>query len=184
MNAVIEQPSRRRGPKPTLARAEYLLSAGDPENAILASRGILRGDPEHLGALEVLAKALWQLSRYDELLVALESMVRLNPYEPGYHGLRGAVYQALGRTGEAIKSFTRAGADSETANAAIEELRDWQTSLIADLLRDDVVFKAHYAQDPEAACQARGFEFMPDFKPGESWLANPYAQAMAFTRPS
>jgi len=184
MNAVIEQPSRRRHPKPTVARAEFLLSSGDPEGAIESSRRLLRKDPEHLGALEVLAKSLWQLSRYDELLVALQTMVRLNPYEPGYHSLRGAVHQALGRTGEAIKSFVRVGADSETASAAVEELRDWQSSLIADMLRDDVVFKAHYAQDPEAACKARGFEFMPDFRPGESWLARPYAQAMVFTRPS
>ncbi|HTQ11704.1 MAG TPA: hypothetical protein VMI31_16705 [Fimbriimonadaceae bacterium] len=183
MNAVIEQPGRRRSPKPTLSRAEYLLSAGHPEEAILASRRLLRKNPEHLGALEVYAKSLWQLSRYDQLLVAIETMIRLNPYEPGYHALRGAVYQALGRTGEAIKSFARAE-DSETASAAIEELRDWQSTVIADLLRDDRVFSAHYAQDPEAACQARGFEFVPEYRTGESWLTHPYAQAMAYTRPS
>jgi len=184
MNAVIERPGRRRVRGPSLARAEYLLSSDKPDAAISCARSLLRSDPDQLGALEVLAKALWQLSRYNELLSTLTSMIRLNPYEPGYHALRGAVYQALGRTGEAIKSFARAGSDSETANAAIEELREWQSDLIADLLRDDTVFRAHYSQDPESACRARGFEFMPDFKPGESWLARPHVQIAAYTRPS
>lgn len=184
MNAIIEQPIKKRAPKPTLARAEYLLTAGDPDAAIGCARAILRRDSDQIGALEVLAKSLWQLSRYEELLVALQTMIRLNPYEPGYYSLRGAVYQALGRTGEAIKCFARAGTNSETSSASIEELRDWQGTLIAGLLQDDLVFRTHYAQDPEAACRAKGFEFLPEFRLGESWLAKPQAQLAAFTRPS
>lgn len=184
MNAVIGQPGKRKLHKPTLTRAEYLLRNGDPKAAITCARKLLKQDSEHLGALEVLAKSLWQLSRYDELLATLSTLVRLNPYEPGYFALRGAVYQALGRTGEAIKSFARAGLDSETASASIEELRDWQGTLIADMLREDLVFRTHYAQDPAAACRARGFEFLPDYKVGESWLASQQAQLAAFTRPS
>jgi hypothetical protein len=113
----------------------------------------------------------------------LRTLIRLNPYEPGYHALRGAVYQALGRTGEAIKCFARAG-NSDTNNASVEELRDWQGALIATLLQDDPVFRTHYAQDPEDACRARGFEFLPEYRTGESWLAKPQAQLAAFTRPS
>jgi len=183
VNAFMEHPTKRRSVKPTLARAEFLLSSGDPKQAICCARAILRSDASQVGALEVLAKALWQVSRHDELLATLSTLIRLNPYEPGYHALRGAVYQAQGHTGEAIKCFSRAG-DSETASASIEELRDWQGTLIADLLRDDLVFRAHYAQDAESACRARGFEFMPDFKPGESWLTKPQGQAALFTRPS
>ncbi|HVT11382.1 MAG TPA: hypothetical protein VHE55_03880 [Fimbriimonadaceae bacterium] len=184
MNAVLEQPKRRKARKPSLARAEFLLSAGDAQAAIDCSKAILREDRAQVGALEVLAKALWQLSKYDDLLVALSTLIRLNPYEPGYHSLRGAVYQALGRPGEAIKCFARAGEGSEMASASIEELRDWQGSLIADMLREDVVFRAHYAQDPEEACRARGFEFLPNYRGGESWLAKPQAQLAAYTRPS
>lgn len=184
MNAVFDQPSKRRSPKATLARAEYLLSKGDARAAITCSRRILRRDASQVGALEVLAKALWQLSRYDELLVTLTTLVRLNPYEPGYFALRGATYQALGRVGEAIRSFARAGAESETASASVEELRSWQGGVIADLLHDDLVFRTHYAQDPEEACKARGFEFLPGFHAGESWLAKPQSQAAVFIRPS
>jgi tetratricopeptide (TPR) repeat protein len=184
MNAVLEQPGKRRSRKPSLARAEYLLSIGDAKAALSCSRSVLRDDRSQIGALEVAAKSLWQLARYDELLLTLSTLVRLNPYEPGYHALRGAVYQALGRTGEAIKSFARAGNGSETASASIEELREWQSALIADMLVDDVVFRIHYAQDPESACRARGFEFLPNYSAGESWLAKPQAQLAAFTRPS
>src|ERR1051326_8661847 len=130
MNAVLEQPAKRKGPKPSLARAEYLLSTGDAKAAIACTRFILRRDPTQIGALEVLAKGLWQLSRHDELLVTLSSLVRLNPYEPGYHVLRGAVYQTLGRTGEAIKCFGRAGESSATVGASISELREFQGFLI------------------------------------------------------
>jgi tetratricopeptide (TPR) repeat protein len=184
MNADIEQPRKRKSAKPSLARAEYLLSSGDPAGAIATARGILRKDRTQVGALELLAKALWQLARYEDLLVTLSTLVRLNPYEPGYHSLRGAVYQALGRTGEAIKCFARVGEHSETAGASVEELRDWQGTLIADLIRDDAVFRAHYAQDPEDACRARGFEMLPDYRAGESWLRKPQAQVAAYTRPS
>lgn len=182
MNAVLQQPHKNKLRKPTLARAEYLLSSGDPNAAAQCARQILREDASQIGALEVLAKAQWQLSSYNDLLVTLRTLVRLNPYEPGYHALRGAVFQALGHTGEAIKSFARG--ESETSAASIEELREWQGSLIATLLRDDPVFRTHYAQDAEEACRSRGFEFLPNFKPGESWLAKPHAQLAAFTRPS
>ncbi|MFI5386915.1 MAG: tetratricopeptide repeat protein [Fimbriimonadales bacterium] len=184
MNAVLVQPGTGKGRRPTVARAEYLLSIGDAKAAHSCARRLLRRDPAQIGALEVLAKSLWQLSRYDDLLVSLTTLVRLNPYEPGYHALRGAAYQALGRTGEAIKSFARAATDSETASACVEELRDWQGTVIAGMLRDDLVFRTHYAQDREDACRSRGFEFLPDYKPGESWLAKPQSQLAAFTRPS
>jgi tetratricopeptide (TPR) repeat protein len=182
MNAVLGQPCGRKAPKPSLARAEHLLAAGDVKGAILSAKRVLGRDRDQIGALEVLAKALWQMGRYDELLAALATMIRLNPYEPGYHALRGAVYQAVGRTGEAIKSFARA--DSETSAASVEELREWQGEIIARLLGEDPVFKAHYTQNPEEACQARGFEFLADFNPGESWFLKPQAQAAIHTRPS
>jgi tetratricopeptide (TPR) repeat protein len=184
MNAVVKQPARRKGARATLARTEFLLSSGDPKQAITCARQLLREDRSQIGALEVLAKALWQLSRYDELLTTLSTLIRLNPYEPGYYSLRGAAYQAMGRTGEALKSFARAAEHSDIASASVDELREWQGSLISELIREDVVFKTHYAQDPEEACRARGFEFLPDYRTGESWLANPQSQAAVFTRPS
>ena len=182
MNAVLEHPGKRKNSKPTLARAEYQLSIGDAKSAYISARALLRRDSSQVGALEVLAKSLWQLSRYDELLVSLSTLIRLNPYEPGYHALRGAVYQALGRTGEALKSFSRV--NSDVASASIQELREWQGTLIAEMLQDDLVFRTHYAQDPESACRARGFEFLPNYNAGESWLAKPQAQLASFTRPS
>src|ERR1044072_139790 len=170
MNAVLQQPRKRKAIKPTLPRAEYLLSSGDPLSASVCSRSILREDASQIGALEVLAKAQWQLSQYSDLLVTLRTLIRLNPYEPGYHALRGAVYQALGNTGEAIKCFARD--ESATASASIEELREWQSSLIATLLQEDTVFRTHYAQDPEEAGPVSGVEILAHLRHGGSVLGH------------
>lgn len=183
MRASISPPPRKRA-EATLARAEFLLAAGDVRSAIACARRLLSKDPEQVGALEAMAKALWQLGRYDELLVALATLIRLNPYEPGYHSLKGAALQSLGRTGEAIKSFGRVAEKSEMAAAAVEELRGWQQGLIAELVQEDPVFRAHYAQGAEEACRAKGFDLLPDCAPGETWFATAHAQAAVHTRPS
>lgn len=181
-NAIVDRPRRRR--RASLARAEHLLSLGKPKEAARCSRLILRRDREQVGALEVLAKALWQLGSFDDLLATLSTLTRLNPYEPGYHALRGAAHQCSGRTGEALKCFARAGSYCDTASASVEELRKWQGGLIAELLAEDVVFRTHYAQDPEGAVRARGFEFLPEYRTGETWLATPAAQLTGYARPS
>ena len=183
MECENKRPLRSEG-RQSVARAEYLLASGDPKAALASARQVLRRDREQVGALEVLAKAQWQLGRYPDLLVTLATLIRLNPYEPGYFALRGAVYQSLGRVGDAVREFARAGEAVETSGASVEELREWQGAVIAQLLNDDPVFRTHYAQDPEEACRLRGFEFLPDYRVGETWLAKPAAQTALHTRPS
>lgn len=177
-------PQPRKPSQATLARAEFLLSTGDPAGSMACARAVLRKDPEQLGALEVLAKALWQLARYDELLITLSTLIRLNPYEPGYHALRGAALQSLGRAGEAIKCFGRVADRSDTAAAAVEELRRWQQDMISDLIQEDPLFRAQYEQNPVEACQARGFDLLPECEPTRTWFATAHAQGLLHTRPS
>ena len=184
MKAIVGQPPKRPAVRASLARAEFLLSSGDPRAAIVCARRVLRDDPEQIGALELLAKAQWQLARFDALLVTLQSLTRLNPYEPGYHALRGAALQALGRIGEAIKAFARAGDSSHTASASVEELRALQRLLITDLLSDDPGVSRSLCARSRLACRARGFEFLSDYHGGENWLATPRATVLAHIRPS
>lgn len=166
-----------------LSQAETAMASGDARNASRLARALLRNDPEQIGALELLAKAQWRLADYEGLLGTLAILVRLNPYEPGYLALKGAVHQAQGRIGEALRCFARADVDDPSTADAIVELRAWQETLIADLLQSDPTFRAEYEQDPIGACSARGFDFVQDFKPTANRLASAPARVQ-FLRPS
>ena len=162
-----------------LSRAELCLKIGQIDRCLVDTRAILADDPNHVGALEVLAKALWQAGDCETLLTTLDRLILLNPYEPGYHALRGAAYQSLGRLGDAVNSFSRAKGNEE----ALAELQEWQAELVANLIYEDRVFRAQYAQDPKAACLARGFAFTES--PAQAkWLSERRETTALYTRPS
>ena len=161
-------------PKPTtngklsvrrrLAGGESNLEQGQYAEAIHAARQVLAGDPNHLGGLELLARAHWRSGEYELALDDLRHLIRLNPYEPGYHFLRGGALQALGHYGEAVHAYARCLQSDNaklkaTAATAIRELETWQEGVIAELLQSDRKFRAEYAIDPIEACKSRGFAF-------------------------
>src|SRR5688572_26725029 len=83
----------RKGSRPMEGRknmmyAEMEMVAGNVGSAIEFAKQTLKSDPGHVGALEILAKAQWQASQCDELLLTLRKLIELNPYEPGYHSLQ------------------------------------------------------------------------------------------------
>lgn len=143
--------------------AEMELASGNPAGAMRHARALLCMDSDHVGALETLAKAQWQTSACEELLITLSRLIELNPYEPGYQVLLAGAYQSLGLCGEAVKAYLRAidlgVPKSEEMDAMIEELRAWQSSLVADMIATDPVFRAAYDQDAVKACAERGFDF-------------------------
>ena len=170
-----------------LARAEVLLQARDAAAASKLARKILRTDRSHVGALEVLARSLWQQQQFDELISVTRRLIKLDPYNPGYHMLRGAAFQCLSMFGEATKAYARASANNNTKDAdrsmqLISELRDWQANLLSTLLEEDPAFRAAYSRDPQAACQAKGFEFL-DGLPPRRWSRSLSADAIV-ARPS
>jgi tetratricopeptide (TPR) repeat protein len=170
-----------------LARAEILLQSRDAAGASKLSRNILRKDRTHVGALEVLARSLWQLQKFEDLVSITRRLIRLDPYNPGYHMLRGAAFQCLSMFGEATKAYARATANNSSPDAdrsmqLISELRDWQANLLSTLLEEDATFRAAYSRDPQAACQSKGFEFV-DMPPPNAWSRDSLAAA-ATTRPS
>lgn len=158
-----KQSAEQKSARKRAQEATRLLTLGRYREALSEAREVLRLDPSHVGALEVAAKTEWHLGAYEPLLDTLDRLIGLNPYEPGYHALRGATLQALGRCGEAVRAFERCaatpGPERDRARAQVAELESWEHSLIADLLREDRVFRAEYAHNPREACQRRGFEF-------------------------
>lgn len=183
-----KQSSRSFDDRRAMMYAEMELVAGNIGNAIDFAKQTLKHDPAHVGALEILAKAQWQASQCDELLLTLKKLIGLNPYEPGYHSLLAGAYQSLGLCGEAVKSYLRAVdlgyPKSSEMDAMIEELRSWQGSLVAELLVTDQVFKAAYLQDAAKACADRGFDFAIPPETTEHLIRERESRAVVFARPS
>lgn len=133
--------------------------------ALRIARQILRKDRAHVGALEIVARGQWQLQKFELLIATTRHLIKLDPYNPGYHMLRGAAFQCLGMFGEATKCYARANAEDKSGKQTrslelISELREWQAGLLSTLLEEDATFRAAFSRDPQAACQSRGFEFL------------------------
>lgn len=139
-----------------------LYRCGKFDEAGVCVAKVLEEDPKHLGALEVRARLLWREGEVSSLLSTLDTLIEMNPYEPGYFALRGAALQSIGRSGDAIRAYERCiamGGDHEDAKAQLETLTQWQTEEIEQLTLSDRVFAAAYAQDPRKACESRGFAY-------------------------
>jgi len=151
-------------PLSTLAKAESLLNRDRSFAAIATLEKILDVDPNHLGALELLAKAHWRSGQHEAALDTLRHLIRINPYEPGYMYLAAGAHQALGHYGEAVRAYERCldsgnPSLSKAAELSIQELEGWQESVIAELIQSDPAFRAEYRQAPMEACRNRGFAF-------------------------
>jgi tetratricopeptide (TPR) repeat protein len=166
-----------------LRRADLILKSGSPAESKELLKIILDSDPLHVGALETRAKAQWNLGEHEGVLTTVSRLLQINPYEPGYHLLRGNSLRQLGRYGEALRSFVRAG-DSQGAAEAVEELSALQLSFLRRLLELDPVFRARYAQNPEEACAVKGLEFGSETKIRHWVMANEYSTARMMQRPS
>lgn len=165
-----------------LRSAEIEAKQGNPRGAMVAAEQILSADPSHLGALELRAKCEWQTGAYEAVLRTLDRLMTINPYEGGYHALRGASLQCLGRYGEAYRAFERTE-NLPGREEIMAELHEWQAAIVTEMLREDRVFRAHYRQDPAAACAARGFHIARKPTP-TGFLPRPTERANLFTRPS
>lgn len=165
MNSTETTPDMGRWKNQQLRAAEFALAGGDAALAVHHAEALIADDPTHLPALEILAKALWQIGDLPRLTALLEGMIRLNPYEPGYFSLLGAARQSLGQIGAAIAAFGRSlelggGTDSAVAEMLID-LRRFQADLIEGLLEGDTAFRIAYRRNPVTACRQRGFEIDP-----------------------
>ena len=176
----------RRANASVLARADAMLQNRRGFEAAELALTVLKRDSDNVAALEVLARALWQQNRFVELIPVTKRLIALDPYEPGYRMLQGASYQCMGMFGEATKAYASIPQDvpeHARSRMLVAELRDWQSTLVSSLLKEDAVFRAQFARDPEGACKARGFEFMAAQAALENWTPDPLPITSA-VRPS
>lgn len=135
-----------------IAKAQAQLSKGNSSEAASLVRQVLEEDASQLGALELLSRALWASQDFAELERVTRQLIRLNPYEPGYFGLRGMALRALGRYGEATRALQR-----DPASAAhLADLEAFQESLVKERIANDIAFSAAYAKNPELAVASLG----------------------------
>lgn len=92
--------------------ARLMLQGYDWEGAVDTCRQVLQGDPDHLGALEVLAQALWFGGQFDEVISTTSRLLKLNPHEPGYRYTRGMAHLSRGELLKAAEDFQMAIAQS------------------------------------------------------------------------
>ena len=140
----------------TLKRAELHLAKDMWVDTIRTCNTVLVQDRDHVGALELLAKAQWKGTQNRELLQTLSRLIALNPYEPGYHALKGAAHQALREFESALACYERAADCTDVAGLAAQ-LQESQQKVIQQLVQEDPVFRVRYSRDPNHACRRAGF---------------------------
>ena len=110
--------------------ARTMLQTYDWKGALESCREVLKHDPDHLGALEVSAQALWFAGEYEKVVLTTNRLLMLNPLEPGYRYTRGMALMSMGQLSRAADDFRQAIAQSDhprfllqvqSALAAIEE---------------------------------------------------------------
>lgn len=147
--------SRRRRTALLVRKAEGHLLRNELDLASGLIQNVLSETPDHLGALEVQARLLWKLEDFRALVRTTAKLIALNPFEPGYHGLRGMALRALGLYGEAARSLSK----DPNAVQQLADLEAFQATLIKDTIKHDAVFAAQYAKDPVKAVAEKGFYF-------------------------
>ncbi len=93
--------------------ARNMLHSYDWKGALESCRKVLEHDPDHLGALEVSAQALWFVGRYDEVVATTNRLLMLNPLEPGYRYTRGMALMSMGHLVRAADDFRQAITQSD-----------------------------------------------------------------------
>ncbi len=88
--------------------ARAMLHGYDWKGALESCREVLEHDPNHLGALEVSAQALWFAGEYDEVVRTTNRLLQLNPLEPGYRYTRGMALMSMGQLSRAADDFRQA----------------------------------------------------------------------------
>ena len=107
------------------------LQAGDVKAAEPLFRAVLRRQPKHVAALNLLGIVLMQLGRFEEADDYLRRALAENPGSDTTLYNRGIVLKALDRPAEALECFTRAS----MINAAVAETWNNRGTVLNDLHR-------------------------------------------------
>lgn len=109
---------------------------------MVTCRQVLQSDPDHLGALEVLAQAQWFGGQFEDVIRTTSRLLRLNPLEPGYRYTRGMALMSRGDLAQAIEDFRYALTQSKNADfraqvaSSLDAAEQWlEQAAIAGSLR-------------------------------------------------
>jgi tetratricopeptide (TPR) repeat protein len=91
-----------------LPRAVQLHQAGQVEQAREIYQQILRQEPNHLHALNLLGLAGWQTGRHAEAVEYLERAIAIDSTQAAFHGNLAEARRGLGQLGPAIESYAQA----------------------------------------------------------------------------
>ena len=136
-----------------IERGERRLREGDAPRARALARRVLARDAESLGALELLGKAALKLGEPQEAAWAASRLLAINPYDPGYHSLRGLALQSQGLFAPGGRALGR----DPKARLALGALEADQETLVADLARTDPRFARRLAAAPTRTLREEGF---------------------------
>lgn len=113
-----------------------MLQSYDWKGALASCQEVLSKDPEHLGALEVLAQAQWYGGQFDNVIDTTSRLLRLNPHEPGYRYTRGMAYVSRGDLLHAMDDFRFALGQSKNPEfraqvaSSLEAVEAWSEQLV------------------------------------------------------
>lgn len=142
-----------------IQRGERHLQRGNFTRSATLARRVVAHEPRHLGALELLGLSLLREEAYTDVVGVANRLLALNPYEAGYHSLKGLAMQGLGRYGESAASLRR----DPAALPALWNLEQAQSRLIENLLQEDPKFARAYAASPARSLRERGFNAVAHF---------------------
>lgn len=130
-----------------------MLQGYDWKGALESCREVLEHDPNHLGALEVSAQALWFAGRYEEVVETTNRLLRLNPLEPGYRYTRGMALMTMGQLSRAADDFRQAIAQSNNPHfilqvqGALLAIEEYQKGGLEGIARLNVARLARKARE-------------------------------------
>jgi hypothetical protein len=142
---------------------DILMESGLTDDAVLESRRWVEENPGNLIALEVLLRAYWQCSNFDEALKVSNQLVKINPYAVDYRLQRAALLQQVGLYIESIQDYEQIlewplSVDvlmiAHTELATIDRL---QLHMIMTLLVENPMFRLNFRHNRHEAVTQRGF---------------------------
>lgn len=104
---AADLPAPTAPPAPTLADARQAIKAKDWKAAESALRAVLKDQPRHADALNLLGFTLRWQERYDESLAAYQQAFAVEPDHQGAHEYIARTYLKLGRVADAERHLAR-----------------------------------------------------------------------------
>ena len=94
--------------KEEIDRAVALFHAGNFEDARLVYERILKEDPNHSDALNLLGLVDYSLKNYQQALILFRKAISIYPHHASFHSHLGNTLKELGRYSEALESYDQA----------------------------------------------------------------------------